>query len=149
MNRFIVPALALAVLAAPSLVEAQQRGGGRGLGALLQENPIQTVLERADSLQLGLTADQAASLQALSAELDEANAPHQEALQGLMGGGAPDMAAIMPHLQAIQEGNQGAIQGAREGILTAEQWGKVDPFLQALQAAGRGRGGRRGGGAPG
>ena len=147
MKRFVVPALALVLATAPSLAEAQGRGGrGFGMG---QPNPIQAILSAADSLQLNLTAEQRTRLGAIQTELDEENAPRMAQIQQAMGGGAPDMATLMPIMQEIQTANTAAIEDAR-GVLNADQLAKVNPFLETLGGRGRGgRGGARGGGARG
>jgi hypothetical protein len=150
MTRITVPVLALVLLAAPALLQAQQRagGGGGGRGGLQQQNPIEAILVRRDSLQLGLSQDQVTRLTALRDELNTKNAPHQQAvtaaLARVQGGDQSAMAEIQTHQAPITEANNAAVQSAR-GILNAEQWTKVEGMLQTLQA-GRGRGGAGGGG---
>lgn len=144
MNRFMVPALALALVAAPTLLEAQ----GRGFGAALQ-NPIQAILNAADSLQLDLTAEQQSRLEQIRTDVDAENAQRLAQIQEALGGGAPDPGTIMPIVQGIFRANQAAIETARL-VLGPEQLAAVDLFLESLAPAGRGRGrGARGGGPPG
>jgi hypothetical protein len=147
MKRLIMPALVLALVATPALAEAQGRGAGRGgMGGMMQ-NPVELILNRADSLELGLTAAEVTQLTTIRDELTAQNQPHQEAMQGLMatiqgGGGPPDpsvMAQMQEHMAPIQANNDAAVTRVR-GILTAEQMVKIDAMLAA------GRGGRMGGG---
>ncbi len=150
MKRFMVPALALALVVAPTLLEAQGRGG-RGFGAV-QLNPIQAILNAADSLQLDFTAEQQSRLEQIRTDLDTENAPRLAQIQEALGGGAPDPGTIMPIVQGIFQVNQAAIETARL-VLDPEQLAAVNLFLESLAPAGRGRGGRgrgaRGGGPPG
>lgn len=153
MRRSILPVLALALLLAPSLVEAQGRGAGMA-GMLGQQNPIDLILTRADSLQLGLTAAEVTQLTQIRDELTATNAPHQTALQGILqglaGGGAPDpsiMGQIQEHSQPIQAANQAALTRVR-GMLSADKVAKIDALIAAQPGRG-GRGGGRGAGGPG
>ena len=74
MKNITLPLLVLLLLTVPQLLDAQQRGRGRG-AFLEQQNPIEAFLQRADSLELGLSNDQALRLEMLSEELDETKAP--------------------------------------------------------------------------
>lgn len=152
MNRLIMPTLVLALVAFPSLADAQGRGPGRGGMGGMMENPVALIITNADSLQLGLTAEEVTQLTAIRDELTAENQPHQAALQQLMagiqgGGGAPDpsvMGQIQEHMGPIQQNNAAAVTRVR-GLLSAEQMTKIDAML----AAGRGGRGGRGTGAAG
>lgn len=150
MKKITLPVLALVFLTVPQLLDAQQRGrGGRG-GFLQRQNPIEAFLQRADSLELDLTGDQTSRLEVLREELDETTAQAQDALAALIeqASGGFDQGLreqIRPHFQAIQEGNEAALQTVRVEVLTEEQWTAVRAYLDAIQPQGR-RGGRRGGG---
>ena len=147
MNKFTLPALALVLLTIPQLVDAQQRGrGGRQ-----QVNPIGAVLQQADSLELGLTADQTSRLTLMKDELDQANAPAQQSMAALFeqASGGFDQSLreqMQPHRQAMRANNEAALLTVRSEVLTEDQWMIVGPYLEALQS--RGRRGGRGGGAP-
>ena len=150
MKNITLPLLVLLLLTVPQLLDAQQRGSGRG-AFLPQQNPIEAFLQRADSLGLGLSDDQALRLEMLGKELDETNAPARKALAELLpelaGGPDPDLFQQMqPHRQAMRDGNRAALQTAREEVLTEEQWTAVSSFLESTQP--QGRRGRRGGGGP-
>jgi hypothetical protein len=153
MKWISVPILTVVLLAGPTLAEAQGRGGGRGgmLGAL--QNPVNLILARADSLQLGLNDAQVSQLTQIGGELGAQNQPHLAALaqvlQGLAGGGGGGAVAlqqIQEHAAPIRTNNQAALTRVRE-VLSEEQMGKVDAMLAAM-APGRGAG-RGGGGGPG
>ena len=149
MKNIPLPLFVLVLLTVPQLLDAQQRRRGRE-AFLEQQNPINAFLQRADSLELGLSDDQALRLETLSEELDETNAPARDALAELLpegaGGPNPDVFQQMqPHRQAVRDGNRAALETAREEILTEEQWTAVSTFLESIQPQGR-RGGRRGGG---
>ena len=150
MKNITLPLLVLLLLTVPQLLDAQQRGRGRG-AFLEQQNPIEAFLQRADSLELGLSNDQALRLEMLSEELDETKAPARDALAELLpelaGGPDPDLFQQMqPHRQAMRDGNRAALQMAREEVLTQEQWAAVSLFLESTQP--QRRRGRRGGGGP-
>jgi len=160
MSRFIMSILATALLTLPQVAYAQMGGGGGMMAGMQAPNPIEAILLRADSLQLALTADQTSRLTVLRTELDEANAPHQEALTRLMGSmsGGPDPARIQElqtHAQAMRDENAAALERARTEVFSEGQWATVDAFVRTLQPAGRGMGpggmggGMRGGMGPG
>jgi hypothetical protein len=152
MNRMMMPLLVLAMVAVPSLAEAQGRAGGRGgFGGALQ-NPIGLILTQADSLDLGLTDAEVTQISTIRDELTAQNQPHiqavQQLLQGLAGGGAPDpgiLQEFQQHTAPLQANNQAAI-GRVRGLLSADQMTKIDAMLAAQAPAGRGG---RGGGGPG
>ncbi len=144
MNKFTLPALVLVLLTIPQIVDAQQRGrGGRQ-----QQNPIEMILLQADSLELALTGDQTSQLTVMKGQLDEANAPAQQAMAALFeqAAGGFDQSLreqIQPHRQAMRGNNEAALLTVRTDVLTEDQWMVVGPFLEAMQARGR-RGGRGG-----
>lgn len=150
MKHSILPLMTLALLLVPQSVDAQR--GGRGPGFLqLRQNQVGAFLERADSLGLDLSDEQAATLETLRDDLDESTTEDRDALAELFGGGGPPgpgmFQEMQPHLQAIQEANEAALRTAREEVLTDEQWTAVESYLDSIQPPGRG--GRRGGGPPG
>ena len=147
MNKLAVLALALVLLTIPQLLDAQQRGG-RG-GRQLQ-NPIGAFLQQADSLELGLTDDQTSRLTVMRDELDQTNAPAQEAMTALFeqasGGFDQSLREQMrPLRQATQENNQAALLTVQTEVLTEDQWMTVRTYLEAIRPQRRGG---RGGGAP-
>ena len=97
MNKFTLPALVLVLLTIPQIVDAQQRGrGGRQ-----QQNPIEMILLQADSLELALTGDQTSQLTTMQGQLDEANAPAQQAMAALFEQASP--ALVLPLQRATHK----------------------------------------------
>lgn len=150
MNKIVVAMLAGALLTIPQSIEAQQ--GGRGPGALLrQQNQIAAFMEKADSLQLNLSIEQTEQLEALRDQLDQQTEADRSAVADLMQqmAGGPDpglFQQMQPHLQAIQQANDEALQTVDAKILNDMQWDAVDAYLQSIRPQGRGR--RGGGGGP-
>ncbi len=146
-KHLVTPILTLVLMALPPLLAAQQRGGGRG-PLRGQVNPIQALLEQADSLEIGLDTEQSVRLEAMSRELDLATSDARAAVAEIIdesGGPGPGMyQGVRPHLEIIQRENRAALDRARDEVLTEDQRRVVDAFLRSLRP--RGRGGRRGGG---
>jgi hypothetical protein len=139
MNKFTLPALAVVLLTVPQLLDAQRRGGG---GRQMQ-NPIEAILQAADSLELDLTADQTSQLTVMQDQLDETNAPAREAMTALFeqASGGFDQSLreqMQPHRQAIQENNEAALLTVRTEVLTQDQWTTVRMYLEAIRPQRRG-----------
>ncbi len=157
MKRIVPLALLLPLLALAPHAHAQGFGGGGGMAGMLNLNPVDLVLQTADSLQLGLTEAEVEAITAIRDEVDERNRPHREAVQStlsrLQGGGTPDF-TLLEQLQLpmseIQRQNDQALVRVRE-MLTAEQVTKIDAMLEARRPrmGGGGFGGFGGGGFPG
>ncbi len=161
-RRMVVPALVLAVAAAVHPLSAQygRAGGGLGLygfGPRLGEN-TQLALERQE--QLGLSAEQVASLQALDAGIRMDVEPLQAQIDGLRAqilAGEVDRVDGVVALQALFADFEAAAAPYRTGvtsILTVDQhralqgmvWGSR-PWLGAGRGAGAGMLGGAGAGA--
>lgn len=150
MKKIVVAILAGALFTIPQSMQAQQRG--RGPGAFLQQqNQIAAFLEKADSLQLNLSIEQTQQLETLRNQVDEQTEADRSAMADLMQqmAGGPDQSIfqqMQPHMQAIQQANQTALDAAHSDVLNDMQWTAVDAYLQSIRPQGRGR--RGGGGGP-
>ena len=152
MNRIltrVLPAAALALLAAVQPSHAQQRGPG------FMRNAVQVLADSAQAL--GLSAGQATQLTAIAHDLDEQNRVPLDSLQryrGQMGGmrmmggeGMTDeqraaMEHARPFMQQLRDNSRAAMEKAM-AVLTPEQQEKA----RAMMPQRRGPGGP-GGGAP-
>ena len=121
-------------------------GGAGGPGgfatALTNFNPVLQILNLRDSLKLSV--EQVTRLQVVA---DTLNARNMEMAQAVMkdvesAGANPDMAALnarlRPVLEKVQANQQAALREA-QGILSAEQWGKLPPRIRNGRAGGPGR----------
>ena len=161
MGRFrqAMMALAAAALLTAPLTAQQGQGRMRGaeargpwaVGGPMARNPVATLLERRDALEL--TADQVARLEAIQARVERENAPRIEELRAAFGDRQPRdlsaeeraqlrdrMQALSPTRDAIRETNRAAMVEAR-AILTPDQQAKV---RQAMRRADGPRPGVRG-----
>jgi Spy/CpxP family protein refolding chaperone len=156
MNRVftrVLPAATLAVLAAVAPSHAQGGPGGRG-GYM--RNPVQVMVDSAQSL--GLSAEQTQQLTAIAQQLTEQDrvpldslARYRDQMGGMrMGGGMGDMTpeqqAAMEHarpfMQQVRDNNRAAMERAM-AILTPQQQERIRAMMPQR---GMGRGGP--GGAP-
>ena len=121
--------LLLSVLIVPQLLAAQQRRPRTPLTTVLQ-NPVEALIQRADSLGLGLSPDQTARLEELRSGFDEATSPARaaiEAASGRAGGGA--IRELRPQLQSIRGHNEAVLELVRAEVLSEEQWEIASAFL--------------------
>ena len=134
--------LLLAVLIVPEFLAAQERRPGAPLAALLQ-NPVAALLQRADSLGLGLLRDQTARLEELRTDLDEATSSARAALaavgpQGRRAGGG--FRQLRPELERIRAENAAVLELVRAEVLSEAQWEIATAFLESQRPPGRGGG---------
>ncbi|MCA0377610.1 MAG: carboxypeptidase regulatory-like domain-containing protein [Gemmatimonadetes bacterium] len=92
--------------------------------------PVDSLLRKADSLQLGLSAEQVAQLQALGTRYRAYVDARGDEFAALLtsNNGRPDMGAIAPKLQQLNLGIVRELQTTLkqvEGVLTPAQWAKV------------------------
>ncbi|HSU17182.1 hypothetical protein [Longimicrobium sp.] len=140
----VLPAAALALLAAVSSGNAQ---GGPGGGRGMMRNPVQVLVDSAQSL--GLSADQVSRVTAIAQELQTRNAAPLDSLQahrgemgGMMMGGemTPEQRAAMerlrPLMQQVRDNNRQAMERAM-AVLTADQ----QEHARAMMPQRRGPGG--------
>ena len=141
-------AILIAALFVPKLVAGQQLPPGRPLAPLLQ-NPVAALLQHADSLALGLSADQTERLKQLETELDEATSTARSALEdalarsGQARGGR--LGALRPHLEMIRTETAAVLEVVREEVLAEEQWEIVEALVDLRRPPGAPRALRRGG----
>lgn len=132
MNRIftrVLPAAALAVLAAVSQSHAQRGPGGRGFN----RNPVQVLVDSAQAL--GLSADQTQQITVIAQQLEAQNRAPLDSLQryrdqmgGMRMGGmddvTPEQRAAMEHarafMQQVRDNSRQAMEKAM-AILTADQ----------------------------
>lgn len=103
MKRVLIPGLAFALVAMALPVAAQrppQGGAQRGGGMMM--NPLQALLEQADSLRL--EQGQRATLELLRDSLSAANEPHRSKMQAARagGGGRESMQELRPVMQQMR-----------------------------------------------
>ena len=142
-------AILIAALLAPQLLAGQQPPPGRPLAPLLQ-NPVAALLQHADSLELGLSADQTERLRQLEIELDEATSTARSAVEDVRtrSGQARGrrVRALRPHLETIRTETAAVLEVVRQEVLTEEQWESVEALVDLRRPRGAqrapGRGGR-------
>ncbi|MDE0082336.1 MAG: hypothetical protein OXT72_06795 [Gammaproteobacteria bacterium] len=141
-------AILIATLLAPQLLAGQQPPPGGPLAPLLQ-NPVAALLQHADSLELGLSAEQTERLKQLETELDEATRTARSALEdararsGQARGGR--LRALRPHLETIRTETAAVLEVVREEVLAEEQWEMVEELVDLRRPPGASRTLRRGG----
>ncbi len=140
--------LLLAALIVPQLLAAQERRPGTPLAALLQ-NPVAALLQRADSLGLGLSGDQTVRLEEFRTDLDEATSSARARLEavGPQGGRRRGgFRQLRPQLERVRAEHAAALELVRAEVLSEEQWEIATAFLESQGPPGRGgavRPGRR------
>ena len=129
----LISVILIATLTAPQLVAGQQRLPDRPLAPLLQ-NPVTALLQHADSLELGLSADQTERPKQLETEFDEATSSAHSALEdarvrrGQARGGR--LGALRPHLETIRTETAAVLEVVREEVLAEEQWEIVEALVE-------------------
>ena len=146
MNRIltrVLPAAALALLAAVQPSQAQQRGPG------FNRNAVQVLVDSAQAL--GLSAGQTTQLTAIAHELDEQNRVPLDSLQryrgemggmrmmGGMEGMTPEQRAAMEHarpfLQQVRDNSRAAMERAM-AVLTPDQQEKARAMMPQRRGPG-------------